>query len=179
MKKKQVAVKNLGQTVKTGIAAEAKPTETVKTEVKDTVKTVEAKISEKVTTAAAKTSEAVSGAAEKAGEKVNNVAAKANEKVVETAAETKEAVKTAAKKTAEKVVAKKETKKATLTPEVYIQYTGREANQNDVIEKVKASYVADGHRAGSIKSLQVYLKPEEDAAYYVINQKYAGRVSLF
>ena len=39
--------------------------------------------------------------------------------------------------------------------------------------------VADGHRASSIKSLQVYLKPEEFAAYYVINQKFAGRVDLF
>jgi len=48
-----------------------------------------------------------------------------------------------------------------------------------VIEKAKNEFVAEGHRASSIKSLQVYLKPEEFAAYYVINQKFAGRVDLF
>lgn len=31
----------------------------------------------------------------------------------------------------------------------------------------------------SIKTLQLYLKPEESAAYYVINQKFAGKVDLF
>ena len=31
----------------------------------------------------------------------------------------------------------------------------------------------------SIKDLRVYLKPEDGAAYYVINEKVAGRVDLF
>lgn len=171
MKRKPVAVQKANQAAKVGAAAETKTAETVKAEVKDTVKAVETKISEKVNDAAAKTSEIV-----------NDAAAKASEKAVEKAAETKEAVKTAAKKTAAKVATKKETKaaeKEALVPEVYIQYTGREANEKDVIERIKAAYVAEGHRAGSIKSLRVYFKPEEDAAYYVINQKYPGRVSLF
>ena len=66
-----------------------------------------------------------------------------------------------------------------LVPEVFIQYQGNEAIVADVIEKAKNEFVAEGHRASSIKSLQVYLKPEEFAAYYVINQKFAGRVDLF
>ena len=70
-------------------------------------------------------------------------------------------------------------KKEELKPEVFIQYQGNEAIVADVIEKAKNEFVADGHRASSIKSLQVYLKPEEFAAYYVINQKFAGRVDLF
>jgi len=69
--------------------------------------------------------------------------------------------------------------KEELKPEVFIQYQGNEAIVADVIEKAKNEFVADGHRASSIKSLQVYLKPEEFAAYYVINQKFAGRVDLF
>ena len=48
-----------------------------------------------------------------------------------------------------------------------------------MIEKAKKQFEAEGHRASSIKSIQVYLKPEEYAAYYVINQKHAGRVDLF
>ena len=64
-------------------------------------------------------------------------------------------------------------------PEVFIQFQGQEAVVADVIEKAKKQFEAEGHRASSIKSIQVYLKPEEYAAYYVINQKHAGRVDLF
>ena len=93
-----------------------------------------------------------------------------------TVAEEKPAKKTRAprgSKTAKKAV------KEELKPEVFIQYQGREAMVADAIDKAKAEFVADGHRVSTIKSLQVYLKPEEDAAYYVINHKFAGRVDLF
>ena len=73
----------------------------------------------------------------------------------------------------------KKTPKEALKPEVIIQFQGREATIEDAIEKAKGEYVAAGHRVSSIKSLQVYLKPEEAAAYYVINQKFAGKVDLF
>ena len=102
------------------------------------------------------------------------------ETVKDTAAETKETAKPAREKKPSRA-AKKAAKaaKEELKPEVFIQYQGNEAIVADVIEKAKNEFVADGHRASSIKSLQVYLKPEEFAAYYVINQKFAGRVDLF
>ena len=110
--------------------------------------------------------------------------APAKESVKETAAETKAAA--VAKEVEKKVAETKETvkdtaKKATeeLKPEVFIQFQGQEAVVADVIEKAKKQFEAEGHRASSIKSIQVYLKPEEYAAYYVINQKHAGRVDLF
>ena len=64
-------------------------------------------------------------------------------------------------------------------PEVFIQYQGNEGIVAEAIEKAKAAFVADGHRISTIKTLQVYLKPEEYAAYYVINKKFTGRVDLF
>ena len=36
--------------------------------------------------------------------------------------------------------------------------------ERDDAEKAKKQFVEEGHRAGTIKSLQVYLKPEEYAA---------------
>ena len=131
----------------------------VKTAVKESASEVKAAVTEK--TAAVK-------------EAVEEKAAAKTETVKDTAAETKETAKPAreAKKAAK--AAKEE-----LKPEVFIQYQGNEAIVADVIEKAKNEFVADGHRASSIKSLQVYLKPEEFAAYYVINQKFAGRVDLF
>lgn len=69
--------------------------------------------------------------------------------------------------------------KEQLAPEVYLQYCGEEADQNVIIEKIKEQYVSEGHRAGNIKSLKLYLKPEDRAAYYVINERFAGKVELF
>ena len=48
----------------------------------------------------------------------------------------------------------------------------------EVMEKAKAAYVAEGHRAASIKTLRLYIKPEERKAYYVINDKAAGCIEL-
>lgn len=108
--------------------------------------------------------------------------APAKESVKETVAETKAAAeaKAATKTAVKKAAAKKAApKKEELKPEVFIQFQGQEAVVADVIEKAKKQFEAEGHRASSIKSIQVYLKPEEYAAYYVINQKHAGRVDLF
>lgn len=112
-------------------------------------------------------------AEEKATAKVEDVKAVATEAVAEKK-ETKATKTTKSTKTTAKKAVKEE-----LKPEVFIQYQGQEAVVADAIEKAKAEFVADGHRVSSIKSLQVYLKPEEYAAYYVINQKFAGRVDLF
>lgn len=74
---------------------------------------------------------------------------------------------------------KKTAKKEGLRPEVIIQYAGNAAQVETVVEKVKKLYVEDGHYLASLKSLQVYLKPEENAAYYVINKKQNGKIDLF
>ena len=88
--------------------------------------------------------------------------------------------KAAAKKpAAKKATAKKPAAKTAAPVEVFVQFNGQETVVDAVVAKAKAAYEADGHRASSIKELQVYLKPEESAAYYVINKKYAGRVDLF
>lgn len=75
----------------------------------------------------------------------------------------------------EKAAAKKEAG----TPEIYVQFGASESSVQAAVERIRAEYVAQGHRASSIKSLKVYLKPEDNAAYYVINDKVAGRVDLF
>ena len=56
---------------------------------------------------------------------------------------------------------------------------GNEADEDEIVNAIKNKYVSEGHRASAIKSLQIYLKPEENAAYYVINQKSMGMVPLF
>lgn len=53
-----------------------------------------------------------------------------------------------------------------------------EFTTKDVMDKAKQAFVAEGHRESSIKSIRLYIKPEESMAYYVINDKFAGGVSL-
>ena len=94
-------------------------------------------------------------------------------------AEAKEVKKAPAKKatTTKKAPAKKaEVKKETV---ITVQYQGNEVAVANVEEKVKAAFTAEGHKTSSIKTLNIYVKPEEFSAYYVINEKYTGRVDLF
>lgn len=81
-----------------------------------------------------------------------------------------------AKKAAKKTVVKKPVEKKT---NLVIQYYGKEVSQEEIIDKVKAAYTAEtGKKATSIKELNIYVKPEENAAYYVVDNKAAGRVDL-
>lgn len=86
----------------------------------------------------------------------------------------------AAKKTGTKKTTAKKADKPELKPAVYVEFQGRQALESDIVEKIKAAFIKSGHRAASIKALQIYIKPEEFKAYYVINEgKYIGNVDLF
>ena len=88
--------------------------------------------------------------------------------------------KAATKETAAKKPAtKKATVKAEKVVETYVEFAGNQVLLSSVEDRVKAAYVAEGHRESSIKTLKVYVKPEENAAYYVINEDNVGRVDLF
>lgn len=136
-------------------------------EVKENVKATETKVKEaaKATTKVAET-------------KVKEAAkdtAKAAETKVKEAAKTTVKKAAAAKATAKKTVAKA----AAVEPQVIIQYQNNESDLAKVTERVKTQFVSEGHKAGTIKKINVYLKPEEYSAYYVINDKFSGRVDLF
>lgn len=73
---------------------------------------------------------------------------------------------------------KREKVKETAT-EVILQYRNYEVNMDDVTERVKAHYVAKGNKPESIENMQIYVKPEDFTAYYVINDREAGKVNLF
>lgn len=80
--------------------------------------------------------------------------------------------------TNKKTTVKEEAKKVEKKDEVFVQFAGEEYSVNEVMDKAKAAYVAEGHRAAAIKSVRLYIKPEERKAYYVINEKAAGSIDL-
>ena len=55
------------------------------------------------------------------------------------------------------------------------EYGGNQYNITDVVERAKADYRLT-HKVG-VQSCKVYVKPEEGAAYYVIN-KVSGKLEL-
>lgn len=151
---------------------------TKKTEIKETGKNV--------TKAPAKTEVKAPVKAEVKTEiKTETTVPKAEEVKAEVKAEVKEeANKAPAKKEpAKKAPAKKATPvkaaKAEIKTALYVQFAGNEVTEADIIDKVKAAYVAEGHKESAIKEINLYVKPEEYAVYYVINDKAIGKVNLF
>lgn len=62
--------------------------------------------------------------------------------------------------------------------EVYVQFQELEVTTKEIVDKAKQIYIAEGHRESSIKSLRLYIKPDEHMAYYVINEKMTGSIEL-
>ena len=99
----------------------------------------------------------------------------ASEKPAETK---KPAAKTTATKktTAKKTTAKKTTAKVAAKNTVYIQFNGRQADYDEVLKKVAADC---RKQKASSKDVTLYIKPEDNACYYVANNGIAGKVDLY
>ena len=72
------------------------------------------------------------------------------------------------KETAKKAPAKRTTAKDIKTS-VVVQFAGKEVIEKDLIAAVKKAYTKKGNKVGDIKTIEIYVKPEESAAYYVVN----------
>lgn len=93
----------------------------------------------------------------------------------EKAAAKEESVKEESSET--KTAAKKTTAKpAKVECELYIQYNGNQLDQAVLLERVEEDCINQGV---SVKELKLYLKPEDNACYYVANGSFAGKVDLF
>ena len=86
-----------------------------------------------------------------------------------------EAVEAAPQKGLRKKVQKAAPAKA---ERILVQFGAMEWNTEDLLARARDAYVADGHRASSIKSVSLYVKPEDMKAYYVINDKATGSIDL-
>ena len=62
--------------------------------------------------------------------------------------------------------------------EVFVQYSHHEIRTTDIIEKAKQDYVSKGNKPSSIREIQVYIKPSDNAAYYVVNHQETGKIGF-
>lgn len=95
------------------------------------------------------------------------------EEVKETVAPVVDEVKAAKADKKDKKVSKTEEKAET---SIFVEYHGEQRKVEEIIDRIKEEWVSQGHRVSSIKTLNVYLKPEEFTAYYVINENVSGKV---
>lgn len=149
-------------------AAEVKTeTEEVKAEAAEP-KAEEVKAEETV-----KAEELVSKTAEKAAEAVA-IAAEAAGKAAEAAEKTGKKIAAAAKKAVKKTAAKKTEVKTGIS----VQYMGKDVSDKEMIALVKKDWTAKKNKIGDIKSMQLYVKVEENKVYYVINETETGSVDI-
>ncbi len=73
-----------------------------------------------------------------------------------------------AKKTTSK--AAKETIKCT------IQYQSKDTTIEEIVNSIKENYKSEGGKA-AVKTLDVYIQPENNVAYYVVNGTVEGKVN--
>lgn len=61
---------------------------------------------------------------------------------------------------------------------LFVEYCGNQVADKEIIASVKQAWVEAGHKIGDIKTLELYVKPEESATYYVINGTETGKVEF-
>lgn len=162
---------------------------TRKTSKTTAVNTVEAKVADiakpqtdaaetKVKAAAAKKTEAKAVAGKKAEAKTAEVKkAEAKTAAVKKAEPKKTEAKKAEKKSAPKA-AKKPAAKKEIKVSAYVEYGSKKVEEKTMIADVKKAWTKSGGKIGDIKTMDLYIKPEENAVYYVINGTETGSVAF-
>lgn len=127
---------------------------------------------EKVQKAAKAVAEVVEEKVEKIADVVENKAEKVmdivEDKVADTVKEAKEVVKKAKKATTKKDI------KTTL----FVEYFGKQVEEKEMIAAVKKAWTSAGNKVGDIKTIELYVKPEDGAVYYVINKTESGKIEF-
>lgn len=93
----------------------------------------------------------------------------------------KAAVKTETvkKETAKKTPAKTAVKKVEQKCEMHIQYAGKSYSQEDLVKIAKDVWKYDLKRkVGELNTVELYVKPEENKAYYVMNGEFTGSFDI-
>ena len=83
-----------------------------------------------------------------------------------------------ATETAKKTTAKKSTAKKEIKVSAFVEYYGKQVEEKEIIARVKKAWTSSGNKIGDIKTMDLYIKPEESAVYYVINGTSTGAVAF-
>lgn len=114
--------------------------------------------------------EAMDASTEEAITIVSDATKESVEKTINAVKDTAKSVKAKATKVA--AAAKKTVNKKTIPKKIdvgfYVQYQGKEISKQAILEKTYEEWVKS-HKISELKTLDVYLKLEEDTAYCLVN----------
>ena len=171
--KKTDAAEKPVATIKTPVAAEVKAAEVKAAPAKAEEKKAPAKKAAAKKPAAKKAAPAKKAEPKKAAEKTE-----AKKPAAKKATTTKKAAP-AKKATAAKKPAAKKAVTAEVKTNIVLQYGDKNVTYDTIVTNAKNNFKYDmGGDVDSIKKLSVYVKPEENAAYYVVDDKVQGRIDL-
>ncbi len=66
---------------------------------------------------------------------------------------------------------------ATIKTKIELQYSDKNITQDKLVERAKAACEAE-YGVKGVKDMKLYVKPEENKAYYVVNDKMTGSIDL-
>ncbi len=115
------------------------------------------------------TAEKLVDAVEDKAEKVVDIV---EDKIADTVEDAKEVAKEAIKK------AKKATTKKEIKTSLFVEYYGKQVEDKVMIAAAKKAWTKSGNKVSDIKTIELYVKPEEAAVYYVINKTETGKVEF-
>lgn len=61
---------------------------------------------------------------------------------------------------------------------IFVEYCGKQLEDKAIVASVKKAWTEAGNKVGDIKTMDLYIKPEEAAVYYVINQTETGKIAF-
>ena len=111
-------------------------------------------------------------------EAVKTAAAPAEEAAVKEAPAAEAPAKEAAPAAEKKEAGKKPVKKQEIKTTVSVQYLGKDISDKDMVALVKKQWTASKHKISEIKTMELYVKVEENSVYYVINGTEKGSVEI-
>lgn len=163
------------------VKPEAEKAESAQKPVKAAAKSVEAVAEKKEETKAPEKKTPEKKTSTRATAKKETTAKKATAKKETTKKEAAPKKETTAKRTTAK---KETTTKRTASrkaPKInaIVEHYGKQISEQDIIENVKRAWTNSGRDEKEIKSIELYIKPEENAVYYVVNETETGAVALY
>ena len=176
--KKTDAAEKPVATIKTPVAAEVKAPEVKAAPAKAAPAKAEEKKAPAKKAAAKKPAAKKAAPAKKAEPKKAAEKTEAKKPAAKKATTTKKAAPAKKATAAKKPAAKKEAT-AEVKTNIVLQYGDKNVTYDTIVTNAKNNFQYEmGGNVDAMKKLSVYVKPEENAAYYVVDDKVQGRIDL-
>lgn len=62
--------------------------------------------------------------------------------------------------------------------QIFIEHNQNRLGSKEIFDKVKTLWLEAGNKIKEINSLNIYIKPEDNMIYYVINENFTGSIPL-